>query len=154
MKKTRNSANGNGNGAARQLELLESPALTENQPKLVTILPPQDVLETLKGWSLPVKVIMLDPWYNKGVGGVRDDYDDWLVQVVGLAGKWSEHVFVWGFPEIVWRLLNRIPSGLSLVAWLTWYYKNCPSVIRGWHRPNTPACTSRNPRLVFTRNTS
>jgi site-specific DNA-methyltransferase (adenine-specific) len=29
-------------------------------------------------------------------------------------------------------LLNRLPPELSLVAWLTWYYKNCPSVIRGW----------------------
>ena len=63
---------------------------------------------------------------------MRHDYDDWLHSVVDLASRVSEHVYVWGFPEIVWRLLNRLPGGLSLVAWLTWYYKNCPSVIRGW----------------------
>jgi site-specific DNA-methyltransferase (adenine-specific) len=75
---------------------------------------------------------MLDPWYNKGVGGQRDDYDEWLARLVDVAGKRADHVYVWGFPEIVWRLLNRLPRELYLVCWLTWYYKNCPSVIRGW----------------------
>jgi hypothetical protein len=27
---------------------------------------------------------------------------------------------------------NGVSEGVALVAWLTWYYKNCPSVIRGW----------------------
>ncbi len=99
---------------------------------LVVLLDPADVLDTLRRVKTPVTMTHLDPWYNKGVGGVRDDYDEWLVRVVGAAGSISEHVLVWGFPEIVWRLLNRLPAGLSLVAWLTWYYPNCPSVIRGW----------------------
>jgi site-specific DNA-methyltransferase (adenine-specific) len=29
-------------------------------------------------------------------------------------------------------VLDDLPPPLGLVAWLTWYYKNCPSVIRGW----------------------
>jgi site-specific DNA-methyltransferase (adenine-specific) len=41
-------------------------------------------------------------------------------------------VFVWGFPEIVHKILDYLPPETELVAWLTWYYRNCPSVIRGW----------------------
>jgi DNA methylase len=98
----------------------------------ITLYEPQDVLESLKAIRSPVTAIMLDPWYNKGVGGTRDDYEDWLALVVERSSKLAEHVYVWGFPEIIWKLLNRLPAGFSLVAWLTWYYKNCPSVIRGW----------------------
>jgi hypothetical protein len=109
-----------------------SSSLTEAQRELIRLYEPQDVVETLKAVVDPVNVVMLDPWYNKGVGGVRDDYDDWLSYVVELSGQLADHVYVWGFPEIVWRLLSRLPEELTLVAWLTWYYKNCPSVIRGW----------------------
>jgi site-specific DNA-methyltransferase (adenine-specific) len=98
----------------------------------ITLYGPQDVLESLEAVRAPVSVVMLDPWYNKGIGGTRDDYDDWLAQVVERASRLAEHVYVWGFPEIVGKLLTGLPPGLSLVAWLTWYYKNCPSVIRGW----------------------
>lgn len=51
----------------------------------------------------------------------------------------SEHVFFWGFPEIVAPFVERIPSPLNLTSWLTWYYKNNPSVIRGW-RSSQNAC--------------
>lgn len=98
----------------------------------IIILPPQDVMETLSQIREPVTTTILDPWYNKGVGGVRRDYMKWLRRVVAQTGEISDHVFVWGFPEIVYQLLNRLPKGLGLVAWLTWYYQNCPSVIRGW----------------------
>jgi site-specific DNA-methyltransferase (adenine-specific) len=98
----------------------------------LTLCEPQDVLLTLRAQTLPVTVVMLDPWYNKGVGGVREDYDDWLANVAEAASRVADHVYVWGFPEVVWKLLNQLPRSLSLVCWLTWYYKNCPSVIRGW----------------------
>lgn len=98
----------------------------------VTLLEPQDVEETLKSINEPVSVVMLDPWYNKGIGGVREDYDAWLAHLIQLSSRLADHVYVWGFPEIVWKQLQRLPSDLTLAAWLTWYYKNCPSVIRGW----------------------
>ncbi|MEX2179336.1 MAG: site-specific DNA-methyltransferase [Gemmatimonadaceae bacterium] len=82
---------------------------------------------------------MLDPWYNVGVGGKRDDYHDWLASVVSAAANISDHVFVWGFPEILAHQVRRIPSGFQLASWLTWYFKNCPSVIRGW-RSAQQAC--------------
>ena len=37
------------------------------------------------------------------------------------------------------RFIDDIPPPLGLVAWLTWYYKNNPSVIRGW-RSSQNAC--------------
>lgn len=98
----------------------------------VKTLPPADVLETLNNAPDGVTTTILDPWYNKGIGGFRADYDDWLSEVVLAAAGVSQHIFVWGFPEIIAHQVARIPKGFKLVAWLTWYYKNCPSVIRGW----------------------
>lgn len=98
----------------------------------VETLPPGDVLATLDAAPNGVATTILDPWYNKGVGGHRDDYNDWLSAVIVAAAKVSQHIFVWGFPEIVAHQVARIPPDFKLVAWLTWYYKNCPSVIRGW----------------------
>jgi site-specific DNA-methyltransferase (adenine-specific) len=106
---------------------------------IITILPPRDVLDTLRAQEKPVQVTMLDPWYNRGIGGVREDYTAWLTSVVSEAARFSDHVFVWGFPEIVARFLPHIPTNLELTAWLTWYFKNCPSVIRGW-RSAQQAC--------------
>ena len=97
----------------------------------VKVLPSADVLDTLAD-APAVKAIILDPWYNKGIGGERADYNDWLATVIQSACRISEHVFVWGFPEILAYQVARIPEGFRLMAWLTWYYKNCPSVIRGW----------------------
>ena len=76
---------------------------------------------------------MLDPWVQQGSGrACETTITTGLADVVGLSARISDHVYVWGFPEIVWRLLTRLPENLNLVSWLTWYYKNCPSVIRGW----------------------
>jgi DNA modification methylase len=98
----------------------------------ISILPAQDAFTLLRRQKEHVSTIMLDPWYNRGVGGVRADYAAWLQELVGLAARNADHIFVWGFPEIVYPVLDRLPKGFSLLAWLTWYYKNCPSVIRGW----------------------
>src|SRR4051812_25686061 len=93
--------------------------------KGTALLPPsdvEDVLEFFARYDFGVKVTMLDPWYNKGVGGVRDDYVPYIVKLLQLAGKVSPHVFLWGFPEIIARFIERIPEPLSLKSWLTWYY--------------------------------
>lgn len=98
----------------------------------ILILPPQDVIKALSQIQKPVTATILDPWYNKGVGGVQKNYIEWLSAVVSKTAEFSDHIFLWGFPEIVYEILSRLPAGFNLVAWLTWYYKNCPSVIRGW----------------------
>lgn len=108
----------------------------------IVILPPLDVKQSLKlmellGYSFDV--VMLDPWYNKGIGGKQDNYLEFFLSVIHSSGLLSNHVFFWGFPEIVAPFVDRIPSPLELVCWLTWYYKNNPSVIRGW-RSSQNAC--------------
>lgn len=108
----------------------------------VAILPPLDVKESLhliRQLDIRPQVILLDPWYNKGFGGVRDDYREFILDLVRIAGSMADHVFLWGFPEIVAYFVDKLPEPLSLVAWLTWYYKNNPSVIRGW-RSSQNAC--------------
>jgi DNA methylase len=98
----------------------------------IRILSPQDALITLKQLKEPIQTMMLDPWYNKGVGGVIPHYMEWLHTVLEASARVSEHIFLWGFPEIIHKVLDHLPDGFELVTWLTWYYKNCPSVIRGW----------------------
>jgi site-specific DNA-methyltransferase (adenine-specific) len=108
----------------------------------VAILAPidvEDALEFAAASDLGFAVTMLDPWYNKGIGGVRDDYVPYIERLLRLAADVSDHVFLWGFPEVVARFVDRLPPQLELVAWLTWYYKNNPSVIRGW-RSSQMAC--------------
>ena len=75
---------------------------------------------------------MLDPWYNRGHGGEKEDYMPWISTVLERSGKISDHIFLWGFPDIICRALGHMPDDYELVSWLTWYYKNCPSIIRGW----------------------
>jgi site-specific DNA-methyltransferase (adenine-specific) len=101
----------------------------------VALLPPLDagdVLEGLRQAGVRAACCMLDPWYNKGVGGTRPDYDDYIGGLLRQAAAVADHVYLWGFPEIVARFVDRLPAGLELTAWLTWFYKNNPSVIRGW----------------------
>src|SRR4030065_696343 len=83
----------------------------------VKILPPADALETLTTIGRRVTTTILDPWYNKGVGGARPDYDDWLSKLIYAAARISEHVFIWGFPEIVYRQADRLPPGFAHKTW-------------------------------------
>jgi len=108
----------------------------------VVILPPQDVKRTLvlmRELGYQFDTVMLDPWYNKGFGGTQDDYLPFFIDVIKQSGESGQHVYFWGFPEIVAPFVERIPKPLELVCWLTWYYKNNPSVIRGW-RSSQNAC--------------
>jgi site-specific DNA-methyltransferase (adenine-specific) len=103
---------------------------------------PQDVFSAFdeaERLGLRPKLTMLDPWYNKGVGGVDPDYDNFIAELLIRACRLSDHVYLWGFPEIIGPYVRSIPETHTLVAWLTWFYKNNPSVIRGW-RSSQNAC--------------
>lgn len=106
------------------------------------LIEPSDVeasIESLRMAGIRPKVTILDPWYNKGVGGVRDDYDDYIAGLLRSASGITDHIYLWGFPEIIARFVGRLPEPFVLTAWLTWYYKNNPSVIKGW-RSSQMAC--------------
>jgi len=101
----------------------------------IVILPPMDVndsINLLKSTGLAATVTMLDPWYNRGTGGVRDDYIDFILNILNNVKDITTHLYLWGFPEIVAQFVDKIPAPLAFSTWLTWYYKNNPSVIRGW----------------------
>jgi len=98
-----------------------------------------DSIYLLKLCGFEVTVTMLDPWYNRGTGGVRDDYTDFILNILENSKDITNHLYLWGFPEIVALFVDKIPKPLELVTWLTWYYKNNPSVIRGW-RSSQQAC--------------
>lgn len=108
----------------------------------VAILPPLDVIDSvnlMKELNIKPTVVVLDPWYNKGFGEIRDDYNEFILNILSHVATMADHVFLWGFPEIVAFFVDKIPKPLELVTWLTWYYKNNPSVIRGW-RSSQNAC--------------
>lgn len=110
----------------------------------VVILPSMDVFDSIKLLSdngIHVECTMLDPWYNKGTGGVLPDaeYDAFIKQLLDDSGEISNLLYLWGFPEIIGPYIRYAPEGYHMAAWLTWYYKNCPSVIRGW-RSSQNAC--------------
>jgi hypothetical protein len=108
----------------------------------VVILPPLEAKESMRlitQLGYRPQMIMLDPWYNRGTGGVREDYVEYMLEIIESFKDNTKHFFLWGFPEIVSQFINKIPFPLEFVCWLTWYYKNNPSVIRGW-RSSQQAC--------------
>jgi site-specific DNA-methyltransferase (adenine-specific) len=108
----------------------------------IVLLSRMDVLDSLalvKDRLGAVAAVVLDPWYNRGTGGVREDYREWLAGVLAASAAVADHVFLWGFPDTLGGLLGTVPGTHELLAWLTWHYKNCPSVVRGW-RPSQQAC--------------
>jgi site-specific DNA-methyltransferase (adenine-specific) len=116
---------------SRTREKIES-SLSKNG---VVILPPMDIIVSSRLLTLlgiKAQTTMFDPWYNKGVGGERDDYAEYIIGVLNALVPFSEHIFFWGFPEIIAHFVDKIPSPLELRRWLTWFYKNSPSIIRGW----------------------
>jgi site-specific DNA-methyltransferase (adenine-specific) len=110
----------------------------------IVILPPMDVFDSIKvilTAGIQVSCSILDPWYNKGVGEKLplDEYDKFIYNILNQTALISKHIYLWGFPEIIGHYVRTAPDGFSLAAWITWYYKNCPSVIRGW-RSSQNAC--------------
>lgn len=108
------------------------------------ILPPMDVFQSfaiLKDCDIHVECTMLDPWYNKGYGGVLPDneYDAFIQNLLNSAAEISDLIYLWGFPEVIGPYVRYAPKNFTMSSWLTWYYKNCPSVIRGW-RSSQNAC--------------
>ena len=101
----------------------------------VVILPAMEAKDSMRfitDLAYKPSATILDPWYNRGIGGVRNDYVDYMLEIVNAIKDNTDHLFLWGFPEIAANFVNKIGKPLEFVAWITWFFKNCPSVIRGW----------------------
>ncbi len=127
------------------IEAIEYPkAYIDNllEQERIIVLPPMEAKESMqliKLLNYTPQMTMLDPWYNRGTGGVREDYIDYILSIIENVTDNTKHLFLWGFPEIVALFISKISNPLEFVCWLTWYYKNNPSVIRGW-RSSQQAC--------------
>ena len=125
----------NGDRVRKLLEQTRDKIETSLAGDGVVILPPMDVhvsARLLDLLGIKAQTTIFDPWYNKGVGGKRDDYIQYIVNVLKSLEPFSEHLFFWGFPEIIAHFVDKIPEPLALRCWVTWFYKNSPSMIRGW----------------------
>ena len=110
----------------------------------IVILPPMDVFDAinlLKNNAIYANCTILDPWYNKGKGELLpiEEYDIFIKNLLDSSAHISDSLYLWGFPEIIGPYVRYAPKDFHLTTWLTWYYKNCPSVIRGW-RSSQNAC--------------
>lgn len=83
--------------------------------------------------------VVLDPMYRSKSEVGRAAYLSEMIALIGAASRVAPHVFVWGFPESIARLVDHWPANLKLEAWLTWYFKNAPSRAKSW-RPSQQTC--------------
>ena len=127
------------NDATHHLRGLLVEALNRENVAILPPLPVEATLKLVRFLHLRFDTVMLDPWYNKGFGGIQQDYMAFFLEIIRQSGEVADHIYFWGFPEIVAPFVERIPRPLALTCWLTWYYKNNPSVIRGW-RSSQNAC--------------
>ena len=85
----------------------------------VVVLPPMEAKESMRlitqlGYAPQTTV--LDPWYNRGKGGVREDYIEYILEIISNISDNTKHFFLWGFPEIAAQFINKIPSPLEFVV--------------------------------------
>lgn len=135
-----------------ELFSLRNDIISELKKTGLAILPPMDIsisARLLSVLSFHAQCCILDPWYNKGTGGVRDDYEAYILKLLSELSSITDHLFLWGFPEIVARFVPELPAPLNLRCWLTWFYKNSPSRIRGWRSAQMACLHLTSPTAIM-----
>lgn len=97
------------------------------------------MLTALADQNVKAAVVVLDPMYRAKQEAGRAAYLSETLPILEAAARVAPHVFLWGFPESVARLVDHWPSSLKLEAWLTWFFKNVPSRSKSW-RPSQQVC--------------
>lgn len=96
-------------------------------------------LESLAARGIEANVVHLDPWYRRKSPRGRAAFLGEALPLLQAAASVGHHVFLWGWPESVARLIDHLPKQLVLESWLTWYFKNAASRGKSW-RPSQQAC--------------
>jgi site-specific DNA-methyltransferase (adenine-specific) len=127
-----------------QSKLSEDEVESPSHQSKIQLLAPRDVFETLETLDrndIYPDSIMLDPWYNRGEGSImdEDEYFDFLSELLEKSYELSDQIFLWGYPDMIWKVIPNLSEDMELIEWLTWYYKNRPSVDKGW-RSSQFAC--------------
>lgn len=99
----------------------------------------ETVLNSLATQGVKASVVMLDPWYRTKSARGRAVFLTEAIALIEAASRVAPHIFVWGFPESVARLVDHWSPDLRLEAWLTWFFKNAASRSKSW-RPSQQAC--------------
>jgi site-specific DNA-methyltransferase (adenine-specific) len=97
------------------------------------------MLATLDERGVRAAAVVLDPMYRAKREAGRAAFLSEMIALIDAASRVAPHVFVWGFPESIARLVDHWPASLKLEGWLTWYFKNAPSRSKSW-RPSQQAC--------------
>lgn len=98
-----------------------------------------DFLARLRASKIEADCTILDPWYGEQSSASRSQFLAELLPLIYAAAAVSKHVFVWGWPASLARLVDHLPTGWALESWLTWAFKNAPDRGKGW-RPTQQAC--------------
>ena len=104
-----------------------------------------DQLTRLREAGVRAAVVMLDPHYRRTGARGRADYLSEMLPLISLAGEIADHVFVWGFPLAVARLVDHQPKHLSVEGWISWIYKNSANRARSWRGAQQVALHLRRP---------
>ncbi|WP_421718075.1 DNA methyltransferase [Algiphilus sp.] len=128
--------------AAKEVVNPPPPELCVPPAGKAVVLPPceaDDCLAWLIQERIAVSTVVLDPWYLSKQAAGRTAYLSRMVPLIDLASRVAQHVYVWGYPESVGRLIDHWPDHMKFSGWITWWAKNIPSRSRGW-RPCQQAC--------------
>ncbi|AXQ31094.1 site-specific DNA-methyltransferase [Solimonas sp. K1W22B-7] len=121
---------------------IPSPGRIELLPSISAL----DALQAMAQFNVRPTVTILDPWYRLKTSQGRSAFVSEVLPLINAAAEVSSHVFVWGFPEALGRLIDLWSSRVKLEAWLTWSYTNAQNRSRSW-RPAQQACLHlRHPR--------
>lgn len=74
-----------------------------------------DSISLVRTLGIMPRATILDPWYNKGYGGIKNNYREEILTILGISVSISDHIFLWGFPEIVAYFVDKLPEPLILV---------------------------------------
>jgi hypothetical protein len=98
-----------------------------------------DFLARLRAAKIVADCAILDPWYGDQSSVSRRQFLAELLPIIYSAAAVAKHVFVWGWPASLARLVDHLPTGWVLETWLTWAYRNAPDRGKSW-RPSQQAC--------------
>lgn len=97
------------------------------------------MMGAMEAAGIHAQTAVLDPWYRAKSAPGRAAYLAEMLPLIELTSRVAEHIFIWGFPESVARLVDLWPQSMTLKAWLTWSFTNAPTRARNW-RPSQQAC--------------
>lgn len=118
------------------------PVIALPTPGKVAIYDPVDAIEMLgrlEAGKVRASAVVLDPLYRSKNSAGRAAFLSEVIPLITAASRVADHIFVWGFPESIARLVDHWPSHLRFQGWLTWYFRNAPNRSKSW-RPSQQAC--------------